>query len=149
MEIKTINSQLVYCKEFETTLKEIEQYVGETPNKMLEEVMEAGGKIAGPQVWEYEGADGNPETRFKLTIALPIEQSIESLSKNIKILPEFNCTVKVHNGSWDELSQIYQGIMTEIMQDGKTPGQICREIYHTVDFENPAKNVTEIQMQLN
>ncbi len=149
MEIKTINSQLVYFKEFETTLADLGQFVGDTPEQMIKEVEQAGGAVAGPLVWQYDGADGKPDTRFKLTIGVPVAASIDALSANVKTLPEFKSAVVTHEGPWENLGKTYEAVMGEISKSGNTPGTVCREIYHVVDFKNPQNHVTEVQVQLN
>lgn len=148
MNTTQTTTQLAYCKEFETTLNEIGKYVGDVPMQMMETVMKAGGIMAGPQVWQYEGADGNMDTKFQLTIAVPLTEQVEALKGSTKELEPIECCTIIHNGAWSELKGSYQKVIEEIMTAGKQPGSICREVYHQVDFEEPANNVTEIQMSI-
>lgn len=148
MNTKQTTTQLAYCKEFETTLNEIGQYVGDVPMQMMETVKEAGGTMAGPQVWQYVGADGNMDTKFQLTIAVPLTEQIDALKESIKELESMECCTIMHRGAWSELKGSYQKVIEEIMAAGKQPGSICREVYHQVDFEEPANNITEIQMSV-
>ncbi len=92
MEIKNIKEQLVYYKEYETTLKDIWNYVGDTPSKIIAEIEECQLEICDPQIWLYEGTDGQAETIFKLTIAIPVKKEEINAKPNLKVLQAYNCT---------------------------------------------------------
>lgn len=149
MEIKTIETQQVYFEKFETTLREIGQYVGNKPAEMANEIENAGLTITGPQIWEYKGADGNPDTKFELNICFPIAGETSTVSSKIKILKHAKFAIATHKGAWENLKHTYCKIMNEIGQKGMNVGSTCREIYHNCDFENQENNITEVQMELS
>ena len=146
MEVKTVQSQLVYYKSFETTLRDITKYVKDTPEKIVKEIQIAGIEIVGPQIWLYEGGDGQPDTKFLLSICMPIKESKEGYEKNIQTLDEFKCASTVHNGPWENLKDCYSNLMGEIFGNNHKLAVACREIYLTCDVEKPENNVTEVQM---
>jgi len=148
MKIKTIQSQLVYFKTFETTLKDINQLVGDKPAEIIEEIQMAGLELNGPQIWEYKGADGLPDTKFTLNICVPIKEGNKVHEDSIKTLEEFKCGTDIMNGSWNNFKNAYCKLIGEIMGQKHQLSTTCREIYINCDFENPENNITEIQMEI-
>ena len=144
MKTKVINQLTIYGVDFETSLKEIGQLVGETPTKLAEQIAAKGLQIIAPQQWIYIGMDGNPDTKFKLPIAFPIADSITNNDKNIRKTDEFEHISHIHKGSWSEFPSVYGNLIQQIYKSGLKLSNQCREIYHTVDFEKPENNVTEI-----
>jgi len=146
MEIKAIKPVTVYFKQVETTLKEIGKYVGNTPAMVAEEAAKKGYKISGPQIWNYIGADGNPDTKFTIDICFPVEVSEGSENIGIKVLDEFKAACSILKGPWNELGNAYKLLMDELSEKGIQPSTICREIYHLCDFNDQQNCITEIQM---
>lgn len=145
MEIKNINKQKVYCKEFKTTLKEIQQFVASVPAEIASEIQKEGLEITGNQIWRYLGGDGNPDTEFTLEIAFPIKENGKE-HKQLKEYDEFKCFTGMHYGAWSNFGKSYEKIMGELMVAGHQMNGEIREIYHVVDFEDEEKNSTEIQV---
>jgi len=103
-----------------------------------------GFECSGPQIWVYNGADGNPSTDFELLVGFPVAN--EAMDVDITALEEFNCVTLIHEGAWHKLSESYHKIIVEVTQQGMQMTGECREVYHQVDFENEKNNVTEIQI---
>jgi effector-binding domain-containing protein len=146
MEIKELNRVFVYYKQITTTLKEINNFVGDTPAKVAEEAIKNGFKIVGPQIWNYIGADGNPDSKFTVDICFPIEGVFDNIDSNIKNLEGYKSACYVLKGPWSELSNAYSVLIGEMGKQGFKPSDTCREVYHLCDFENPQNCITEIQM---
>ena len=144
MEIKEVKQTKVFGKEIKTTLKTINEHVKVLPEGILNEINQKGFNIEGPQVWIYNGADGNPETEFDLLIGFPVAQ--DKMDVNIKALEDFKCATITHKGCWSKLKETYDKIIGEVMQNGLSMVGECREVYHKVDFENAKNNITEIQI---
>lgn len=122
---------------------------GTLPTELLEKAMELNLEIAGPQIWVYEDSDGNPNTRFELTMAIPVSKSTGDPGKfRFAEFPEFNCISEIHSGSWAQLGLTYQKLMPAIMKQGLSYTGISREVYLVCDFENPENNRTEIQIEV-
>ncbi|TAJ14660.1 hypothetical protein DMA11_04620 [Marinilabiliaceae bacterium JC017] len=145
MEFKIIEAQKVFCETVTTTLKDICKLVGDKPAQLMQEAADAGFEIAGPQIWMYKGADGNPDTTFTLTIGIPVTTG-ERQHEKVKTLPSFSCAAGVMNGPWEQFSEFYPQLIGDVCCQEKSLTGISREVYHVVDFQNPANNVTEVQI---
>ncbi len=144
MEIKQVKQTKVFGKEIKTTLKNIGEHVKVLPEEVLKSINKKGFNIEGPQVWIYNGADGNPETEFDLLVGFPVPE--DKMDVNITALEKFKCATTIHKGDWAKFSETYCLIIGDVMQNGLQMSGECREIYHQVDFENTENNITEIQI---
>jgi effector-binding domain-containing protein len=148
MEIKEISPMTVFYRTMQTTLSEMNQYVVTTPSEMYHEALKEGIEITGPQVWIYQGMDGNPNTCFTLEIALPV---IKPLISNLqfKELPASKCATLIHKGDWGKLKDSYEKLIGEIIESDNTMNMCCREVYTVVEAPGSENNITEIQMGIN
>jgi len=147
MEFKRVKPQTVFSETMTTTLRQIVQYVGTTPARLLSEAIEAGFEPCAPQIWLYEGATGNPDEAFQLTIAIPVEDNDQAHPK-LQKLEAFYCAEKEVQGSWEQFVSIYPEFIGHLMGQKKELSNDCREVYHEVDFDQPANNRTAIQIGL-
>lgn len=145
METKSIQTTRVYYRTFRTTLKDMAKYIKWVVDEMREELDNKGIEITAPPIWQYRGADGNPDTEFDLDICLVANGEGEGFMD----LEPCECLAAIHNGAWDKLSATYGVLMNEINNKSLATPTVCREIYHTIDFENIDNNVTEVLMVLN
>ncbi len=149
MEKKNLEKTPVLMYSLETTLATMMNDFGEVPNDIVVKAQELGLEITGPQIWQYEGADGRPETVFKLDICLPVNQASGNAGKfRFGVLPEGACISDIHKGSWAKLGDTYCRMFGEISRKGIVPTGLCREIYHHFDMENEEVNVTEVQVMI-
>jgi effector-binding domain-containing protein len=149
MELKKIYPMQVLSFETQTTLNELPEYVRVVAHKMYRVAVEQELEITGPVYWIYKGMDGNPETRFLLTIALPVsfkQGDLNGPEFNLKRLEGFNCASVDHLGPWDKLGETYGAIIPEVLSRGLTLSGQNREIYLNIDFDNPEANITEVQI---
>jgi effector-binding domain-containing protein len=131
----------------ETTFGEMGAFVGTKMEQMMKDAALQGQQVAGAPMWVYTGADGNPTTRFTLDICLPVAPGTPYSGEfALKTLPAFTHVVTIHNGPWNELGNTYCMLMKHIDDQGLTYTGVCREIYHVMDFQNPQKNITEVQV---
>ena len=139
----------VLCFETQTTLQEMLQYVRVVAHKMYTIAVQNELEITGPVYWIYEGMNGNPETVFSLTIALPIAFRNKELNHSdfkLKKLETFHCASEQHMGDWNKLGETYDCLIPEIIASNLTMSGQNREIYLNMDFQNPEANITEIQI---
>ena len=68
MEKKTIQETTVIKYSMKTTLATIMTDPGQVPLEIEEKAKELGLEICGPQIWQYHGVDGKPDTKFDLDI---------------------------------------------------------------------------------
>ncbi len=149
MELKKIHPMQVLCFETKTKLSEIGEFVRVVAHKMYKTAVQNDLEITGPVYWVYEGMDGNPETVFSLTIALPIsfkEKHLENSDFKLKSLRAFQCVSEQHIGNWNKLGETYGSLIPTIISDGLNMSGENREIYLNMDFQNPEANITEIQI---
>jgi len=144
MEIKQVNQTKLFGKEIKTSLKTIGEHVKVLPEDILMQMDKKGFTPEGPQVWVYNGADGNPETVFDLLVGFPV--ALEKMDMDITALDEFKCATLIHKGDWSKLGESYCQIIGNVKQNGLQMSGECREVYHQVDFENVDNNITEIQI---
>jgi effector-binding domain-containing protein len=149
MEKKTVQKTTVICISLNASLKSLMDDIGNLPDELMAKATEMKLEIAGPQIWVYDGSDGNPNTRFELTIAIPVSKTSGDPGKfRFAEFPEFKCISEIHNGAWAKLGETYQKLMPAIMQQGLSYTGISREVYKVCDFEKPENCVTEVQIEV-
>jgi effector-binding domain-containing protein len=149
MEKKKVEKTTVIMYSLQSTLATMQKDVADIPNELMSKAQQLGLEIAGPQMWQYVGSDGQPNTKFKLDICIPVKEAKGDPGKfKFATLPEFNCISEIHKGSWDKLGNVYQRIMGEITRKSIPITGTSREIYITCDFGNPENCVTEVQMEI-
>lgn len=148
MLIRTIHPIHVLFFETKTSLKELSQHVRYVARKIYQDALRNDLEVTGPVYWIYEGADGNPETVFSLTIALPVSPSEKILESEFqtKYLDSFNCVTEQLFGDWNGLGKVYGSLISDIFSQNKTLSGQNREVYINMDFENPERNITEVQI---
>ncbi|SDG00637.1 GyrI-like small molecule binding domain-containing protein [Dyadobacter soli] len=148
MQTKTIQPIHVLYFETRTSFKEIFQYVRVEARKLYQDAVRNDLEITGPVYWIYNGADGQPDTVFTLTIALPVTKPSHSIDSpyHLKQLEAFECISAELYGNWDGLVNTYGALFGEIMAQKLNMSGQNREIYLNMDFENPERNITEVQI---
>jgi len=148
MEKKNVGKITVLKYTLKTSIAAMTTDVGNTANEMVAKATELGLEVTGPQIWQYDGCDGKPDTKFTLDICIPIKEAKGNAGKYVFAeLPEFTCISEIHKGSWSTSMNAYERIMGEMSRKGMMPGNISREIYIVSDFVNQENCITEIQMQ--
>ncbi|OJV18961.1 MAG: hypothetical protein BGO21_01675 [Dyadobacter sp. 50-39] len=148
MQTKTIQPIHVLCFETQTSFKEIFQYVRVEARNLYQDAVHNDLEITGPVYWVYQGADGQPDTVFTLTIALPVTPPAHATDSRyrLKQLEAFECISEDLYGNWDGLVNTYGSLFGEIMSRKLVMTGQNREIYLNMDFENPERNITEVQI---
>jgi effector-binding domain-containing protein len=149
MEKKTVQKTTVLCISINSSLKTLMNDTGNLPNELIEKATELKLEIAGPQIWVYDGADGYPDTKFELTIAIPVVKTSGDPGKfRFAEFPEFKCATAIHKGPWAKLGDAYMKLMPAIMNEGLSYTGTTREVYKVCDFENQENCITEIQIEV-
>ena len=147
MEKKSVEKTTVMMYSLNTTLGTMVTDFSKIPSEIEIKAQELGLETTGPQVWQYIGADGKPDTKFQLDICLPVKEAKGDAGKfRFEVLPAITCISNIHKGSWSSLGNTYERMFGEITRKGIQPANICREIYHHYDMENEAVNITEVQV---
>ena len=144
MHIKTYPSLTVLCSTHETTIRQLHQF----GPVMAELYAEAGRKgfINGPLHQIYYGMDGQPDTLFKLEIAIPVRKAFNSSKFKIKELDFFKAITFPHEGPWEQLPGSHAQIMERLAEHHIPVTNECREVFLNINFIEPEKNITEIQI---
>jgi effector-binding domain-containing protein len=150
MEAKQSSKTKVVKTRLKAKLSTLLQDAGNLAEEIMSVPVGAGFRLAGPQMWTYYGADGQPDTVFDLEISIPVEgdgtvPAPFSLGESL----QFKHLAYTHRGSWQEFPQVYCKFMGEICGAGFTPSGVCQEVYLHCDMENPSECVTEIQVGVN
>ncbi len=111
-------------------------------------VMPKGGRPAGAPMMLYHQPEYQDHD-VDLEVALPLEKTIKG-SERVKVYELAGAEVAdtVHKGAYNSVGGAYNDIMAWCEANNYQPAGPCREIYLTNpnDLDDPAKNVTEIQM---
>lgn len=147
MDIKTLPTINLFCFSTEATLADLGKYVRVKASEIYAQAQKNNLEITGPIYWIYYGMDGNPNTKFKLDIGVPIQEA-KPCSDGFccKTLDRMEFATYWHEGSWNLFPHAYQQLIGEILKSGRTMNGITREVYINIDFENPENNITEIQL---
>lgn len=151
MEIRHISPFKAIFFETTTSIAELGNYVRVVAKELYKTALSEELEIAGPVQWVYLGADGQPETKFQLTILVPViteKTSIDSSKFDIKVLPAFKCLGKRHDGDWALLGNTYLELYAKLMTQNLIPSGENREYYIHMDFEYPDRNITEVLIGL-
>ena len=149
MEIKNSDNRLVFSYEKRTTLKNLMQDIGNKPNELTEELQKQSINPTGPQIWTYEGCDGNPDAEFNLSITIPVDKKgTDNEEMKFRELSAYKYVETTHKGSYADFPNVYENLMGDVAKAGLIPNGSSREVYLNCDFENQANCVTEIQVGL-
>lgn len=146
MELKTHPPVTVLFSSHRVTLPQLATLAGTVVKELYTEALQNDVLVSGPVYWIYHGMDGKPDTLFTLEIAIPIQGYFKSGKFSIKSLPAFPAIAHTHQGSWDELAGVYGKLLQQIDAERIPINEECRELYINVDFQQPANNITEVQM---
>lgn len=148
MEIKTQAPVKVLSATIQTSLNGIQKDTGSIPEQLYEVAGKAGLIPAGGQIWRYLGADGNRDKVFTLEMGLPVSGMPVGTTNGYSIseTPAFKYISTIHKGTWDNLYETYGRVIGELRAAGYNMTEECREVYTVVDMENPANNITEVQI---
>jgi len=149
MEKKNVEKTTVFMYSLQSSLATMTTDIGDNADQMMAKATELGLEITGPQIWQYTGSDGKPDTKFKLDICLPIKEAKGDAGKfKFGELPETTVVSEIHNGAWDKLGNTYMKVIGEMTRKSMFPTMVTREVYVVCDFVNPENCVTEIQIEI-
>jgi len=146
---KTTQPFTALCFTTRATLQTLSQHVPDVANNLYAEATRLNLDVAGPIQWIYAGVNGDETNEFQLKIVLPVRQPGEQSDKfPYQTFPVFRCATYTYTGSWSEMGELYGALFSQLYRNGYQNDGRVREVYTTVDFDNPANCVTEIQIGL-
>ncbi len=133
----------------QATLGELKNFAGTTVRELYRYVADLDLLICGPQYWFYYGMDGQPDTRFTLEVALPVQGNIPTtLLPIFKQMPAFKCLCSRYEGRWEGLREEYGKMFKYIADHGLKVSGFHAESFLHIDFAAPGDQITEIQIGL-
>lgn len=133
-----------------TTLPQLGKYAITVAHDLYQEAARQGLLPAGPLQWIYTGADGKPATEFTLEIALPVMGTLSKPSVfDCRMLPPFSCATMLHQGGWEHLYESYDRLIDDVRSNGWQLTGVCREQYLLIDPQQPAQQLTEVQVGIH
>lgn len=131
------------------TLQTLSQHVGGVAENLHLEANRLNLEIAGPIQWIYTGVTGDETKEFQLDIVLPIRKPGEQPNGfSYQVHPAFRCMSYTYTGPWSNFGELYDTLFGQLHRDGYQNDERVREVYLVMDFENPARCITEIQIGL-
>jgi len=147
---KTTEAVPVVSLTVKATLKTIMDDIGNLPDEIMQDCQQQEIEIMGPFIFEYRGADGNPETQFDLEMALPVKEGLNYQGKyKYKTLAPIECVEQRFTGPLSQLEEKgYGPLMNAMQEQGFAIKDTCREVYTKwVEPESP-ENIIELQMAI-
>jgi effector-binding domain-containing protein len=131
------------------TLLTLSEHIAGVAEDLRREATRLGLTVTGPIQWIYTGVNGDETNEFQLEIVLPISQP-GSISDQFtyEVFAVFRCATYTYTGAWSDFGEVYNALFAQLYRDGYQGDGRVREVYSTVNFENPANCVTEIQIAI-
>src|SRR5574344_914416 len=108
METKQVKMTKVIKFSTRATLRDLGKYTGVMPAKLAEKAQALGIACEEPQIWQYTGSDGNPDTEFLLDICVPVSSfSGDPGEFSFYELPAISCLSEMHHGAWMDMETTY------------------------------------------
>ena len=150
MLIRTHPYMTVLYSTRQATLRDLPSFAGTVVRDLYRYVADLDLLVCGPQYWFYYGVDGRPETKFTLEVALPIQGKIPTaVLPYFKRIPAFRCLSSRYEGPWEGIVEEYQRMLTYISDNGLKMNGIYAESFLHIDFDDPANQITEINIGLS
>lgn len=136
-----------FYQRYETNYAGMIPLVRTAIKEVYQQAISAGMEICGAPEWHYHNFDGQPDTVFTLDIGLPVT-AVKPVAApwHCETLPVFNCVSMQHNGAWEQLATTYGQLFAGIGMLGLQVTGYTREQYLRYNFEQPAQNITNIQI---
>jgi effector-binding domain-containing protein len=149
MLIRTHPYMTVLYSTRQATLRDLPSFAGTVVRDLYRYVADLDLLVCGPQYWFYYGVDGRPETKFTLEVALPVQGKIPTaVLPYFKRIPASRVLSSRYEGPWEGIAEEYQRMLTYISDNGLKMNGIYAESFLHIDFDDPANQITEINIGL-
>ena len=147
LSVKEVESFTALCFTTHATLQTLSQYAPVVAQNLYREANRLQLDITGPIQWIYTGVNGGETNEFRLDIVLPVRQSGDSSDEfTYQTFPPFRCASYTHTGPWSDFGELYNVLFAQLYRNGYQNDGRVREVYSTIDMENSANCVTELQI---
>ena len=150
MLIRTHPYMTVLYSTRQATLRDLPSFAGTVVRDLYRYVTDLDLLICGPQYWFYYGVDGQPQTKFTLEVVLPVQGKIPTaVLPYFKRIPAFRCLSSRYEGPWEGIAEEYQRMLAYISENGLKMNGMYAESFLHIDFDDPANQITEINIGLS
>jgi hypothetical protein len=150
MLIRTHPYMTVLYSTRQATLRDLPSFAGTVVRDLYRYVTDLDLLICGPQYWFYYGVDGQPQTKFTLEVALPVQGKIPTaVLPYFKRIPAFRCLSSRYEGPWEGIAEEYQRMLQYVSDNGLKMNGMYAESFLHIDFDDPANQITEIHIGLS
>jgi hypothetical protein len=160
MLIRTHPSMTVLYSTRQATFKDLPTFSGTVVRELYRYVADLDLLVCGPQYWFYHGVDGRPttaggaspivgESRFNLEVCLPVQGRIPTaLLPYFKQIPAFRCLAYRYEGAWEGIAGAYREMLQYTEDNQLKMNGVYAESFLHIDLDDPASQITEIQIGL-
>lgn len=114
----------------------------------LERLRQAcGDSINAPAMVIFH--NGALQHGFLVEVAFPVSRAVEAVGVYTRTLEEAKALCSVHQGCHDSVNSTVTMLYQYLRQHAWTTSLLRREVYHTLDPQNPHRQVTEVQVILH
>ncbi|MEM9602727.1 MAG: hypothetical protein AAGA11_07680 [Pseudomonadota bacterium] len=152
MQIDTLTAQTALATSLDTCLATLSRDVDGPVQALYADL--AAQRIApdAPLVFIYRDLDGDPQRRFTLEVAQPLEEAdlatYDGALRAVTLTP-LRCVQREHLGDLEDMgSRTYAPLFADIAAAGLTPGAQCREVYSVYNGPHSADNRTLVQVEV-
>jgi effector-binding domain-containing protein len=151
MQIKELHPINFLFFRTRTKVSELGRYVGIVARELYRDAYVNDLEVTGPIYWNYIGFEGDESKEFTLEIGLPIAEIPVHYHGKYRVKREdtFYCLSLIHEGSWFDIPGTYARLLDYVTENQVRTVLLNREVYINTDFNNPAANITEIQIGIS
>ena len=147
MLIRTHPCMTVLYSTRQATLNDLPNLSGTVIRDLYRYVTDLDLLVCGPQYWFYYGVDGQPQTRFTLEIALPVQGKIPTaVLPYFKRIPAFRCLSSRYEGPWEGIAEEYRRMLQYVEDNQLKMNGVYSESFLHIDPDEPANQITEIRI---
>lgn len=146
MRVQTFPGVTLLCGEAETTLAKIGAVAGQTISALHKAADDAHLGVTGPMIFVYQGATGQPDTPFKLSLGFPVAEGTKPVGDfKVKKLADLRCATVLFSGPLAKLHDAYSKLFPALMGAGHIPTGEMREYYLYWESPESPNNVLLLQ----
>lgn len=152
MHIDTLTAQTALTTSVDTCLATLSRDVDGPVQALYADLATNQVTPIAPLVFIYRDLDGDPQRRFTLEVAQPVEDAdLATYNGTLRTvtLEPLRCVQREHLGDLEDMgSRTYAPFFADIAAAGLTPGTECREVYSVYKGPHSEDNRTRVQVEV-
>lgn len=146
MRIQKFPAVTIVYAQTETTLNKIAQYAQPSMAAIEKAMVDAKLPMQGGPIFVYDGATGQPDQPFKLTIGFPVPEGSKAAGDyQVKKLAEIRCATVIYSGPMPKIGEGFSKLFQSLMAAGHMPTGETREHYLYWESADSPNNIVLIQ----